>query len=208
MAAAKARAKMSAARVDGRRSSGRASRSPRSRAIEVEIDAGHPARVDQVEVVEVDRDVERDPVVAHAALDAEAEGADLARRRTVRVAPAAGMAVPAGGRDAVRGTRLDERRLERADERPQEQAALVQRDDRVRDQLAGAVVGDLAAALDADDLDAPALEVRRRSRGCAPGRCCARGSGRPGARAGAAGRRSGRRRARPTSRFWSACADR
>jgi hypothetical protein len=70
------------------------------------------------------------------------------------------VSVPARRGDAIRGTRFDERRLERADERPEEQAALVQRDDRVRDQLAGAVVGDLATALDADDLDAPAVELR------------------------------------------------
>ena len=159
MAAAKARANVSAARatesVDGT-----ASWSPRSRAIDVEIDAGHPARVDELEVLEVHRDIERDPVVAHATFDAEAEGTDLARRRPVRVAPAARMAVPARRGDAIRGAGLHERRLERADEWPQEQAALVQRDDRVRDQLAGAVIRDLAAALDADDVDAPALEVR------------------------------------------------
>ena len=70
----------------------------------------------------------------------------------------------------------------------------MQRDDRIGDQLAGAVVGDLAAALDAHR-----PRCRARSSSAARGQdvrrvgCCGRGSGRPGARAGAAGRRSGRR---------------
>ena len=64
------------------------------------------------------------------------------------------MAVAPGGRDAERGAGRDERRLERPDERPDQQAARRERDDRVRDELARAVVGHLAAALDADDLDA------------------------------------------------------
>ena len=87
---------------------------PRSRRDRRGGHAGHPARVDQLEVGEVDGHVERDPVVAHAALDAQAERPDLARIVAVRVAPAAGVAVAPGGRDAVRGTGRDERRLERA----------------------------------------------------------------------------------------------
>ena len=71
----------SPARFDRRGRSGGASSSPRSPAIEVETTPGHPARVDELEVGEVDRHVERDPVVADAALDAQAERADLARRR-------------------------------------------------------------------------------------------------------------------------------
>ena len=160
-------------------------------------DAGHPARVDEVEVGEIDGDVERDPVVAHAALDAEPEGADLARVRAVGVAPAAGVAVAPAGGDAERGAGRHEGRLERADERPDHQAARSERDDRVGDQLARAVVGDLAAALDADDLDARVRPASRHRRGCAPGPTSGRGSGRAGARAAAAGRRSARRRARP-----------
>ena len=62
-------------------------------------------------------------MIADAALDAQAEGADLARIRAVRVAPATGVAVAPGGRDAERGAGRDERRLERPDERPDEEAA-------------------------------------------------------------------------------------
>ena len=49
--------------------------------------------------------------------------------------------------------RVGERRLERADVRPEQQAAVREAQDRVRDQLAGPVVGDLAAALHAQHLD-------------------------------------------------------
>ena len=60
-------------------------------------DAGHAAGIDQLEVREVDRHVQGDAVVAHAALDAQPEGADLARGGPVRVAPAARVSVaPAG----------------------------------------------------------------------------------------------------------------
>ena len=67
--------------------------------------------------------------------------------------------LPAG--DAVGGAGRDEGRLEGAHERPDHQAALAERDDRVGDELARAVVGHLAAALDADDLDAARGEVGR-----------------------------------------------
>ena len=70
------------------------------------------------------------------------------------IAPAAGMAVAPTGGDAERRAGVDQRRLERADERPQEQPPLVQAHDRIGDQLARPVVGDLAATLDALDLDA------------------------------------------------------
>ena len=65
-------------------------------------------------------------MVADAALDAQAERADLARSRAVRVAPAAGVAVaPAAATPSV-GAGRDEGRLERADERPDQQAAVGQ----------------------------------------------------------------------------------
>ena len=161
-------------------------------------DAGHPARVDEVEVGEVDGHVEGDPVVADAALDAQAERADLARRRAVRVAPAAGVAVAPAGRDAEGRAGRDERRLEGADERPDQQAAVARRDDRIGHELARAVVRHLAAALDPDDLDAArgAASPRSRQDVRRVGRA-GRGSGPPGARAAGAGRRSRRRRARP-----------
>ncbi len=98
-------------------------------------------------------------MIGHPALDAKAEGADLARLAAVRVAPAAGVSVAPSGLDAQRGARRDERRLESPDERAHEDAALVQRDDRIGHELAGAVIGHLTAALDADDLDTAAGQL-------------------------------------------------
>ena len=62
-----------------------------------DLGLGHPARVDQAEVVEIRRHVERDAVVADAAFDAQAERADLARRLIVRVAPDTGEPVASAG---------------------------------------------------------------------------------------------------------------
>ena len=116
-------------------------------------DTGHAAGIDQVEVRELDRHVQGDPVVAHAALDAQPERADLARGGSVGVHPAARMSVATAGLDAERPARVDHRALERAHQRPYEQAPTAQADDRVGHQLARAVVGHLAAPFDADDVD-------------------------------------------------------
>ncbi len=88
------RAKIVRGRFDRRRASGwQLVGSPSSRAIEVEITPGIPHGSISSKSARSTVDVEGDPVVADAALDAQAEGADLARVRAVRVAPAAGMAV-------------------------------------------------------------------------------------------------------------------
>ena len=134
-------------------------------------DAGHPAGVDQGEVLEVDADVQGDAVVADATLDAEAECADLARLRTVEVAPAARVALATSRLDAEGAAGIDQRRLERADERSEQQAALVQADDRIRHELAGTVVGDLPATLDPFDRDAPAASSALVARMCAGSEC-------------------------------------
>src|SRR5439155_11222526 len=123
------------------------------------LDAGHPARVDEREVGKVGIDVQGDPVVAHPALDADAEGADLAWRRPVRVAPAAGVPVAPSGGGAERLARVDHRELERPDERTNEEAAPRQGEDGIGDELPRAVVRHLAAALDADRLDPPCREL-------------------------------------------------
>ena len=60
---------------------------PSSRGDRGRVDSGHAARIDELEVGEVDGHVERDAVIADAALDAQAERADLARRGAVGVAP-------------------------------------------------------------------------------------------------------------------------
>ena len=101
-------------------------------------------------------------MVGHAALDAQAEGADLARPRSVRVDPAARMAVAPVGLDSERPAGVDHRVLEGPHERSEEEAAAGQGDDRIGHQLARAVVGDLAAALDPDELDPARRQLGRR----------------------------------------------
>jgi hypothetical protein len=71
------------------------------------------------------------------------------------------MAIAAGRVHPNGGTRRDEGRLERSDERPEEQAALVQPDDGIGDQLARTVIGHFAATLDPLDRDAPSRELSR-----------------------------------------------
>ncbi len=153
-------------------------------------DAGHPARIDQAEVGEVDGHVEGDAVIAHAALDPQAECSDLARQRAVRVDPAAGVAVAAAGltpNEAQVSTRAaSSARTNGRSSRPRS----ARRNDRIRDELAGAVVGHLAAALDADDARCRAPRAARPGRARGPRPHCDRGSGPGRARAGAAGRRS------------------
>ena len=73
---------------------------------------------------EVDGHVQGDPVVAHAALDAQPERADLAWGGSVGVTQQPGMAVAPAGVDAEARARVDHRRLERAHERPDQQAAI------------------------------------------------------------------------------------
>jgi hypothetical protein len=91
-------------------------------------------------------------VVAHSPLDADAQRADLAGR-TVRIDPAAGMTLAPIRDDAERGARVDHRGLERANQGAKEEAPSRQGEDRIRDQLAGPVVGHLPAPLDLDHLD-------------------------------------------------------
>jgi hypothetical protein len=141
---------------------GGARASPRSAAIEG-ADTRQSARVDQLEAGKVHRHVEGDAVVGDAAFHAQAQRADLARRGAARIAPAAGVPLAPVGADTVRQTRRDERRLERTDQRPDRQAPACEGDDRIGHQLPRAVVGDLAAPLDADHLDvAPGKVVGRR----------------------------------------------
>jgi len=134
-------------------------------------EAGHPAGVDQVEVGQVRGDVQGDAVERDAASDADPERPDLARERTVGIHPAAGVAGSRAGRDAGGRAGVGHGALqgldERADaERPQSRepgtgALRREGDDRVRHKLARAVVGDLAAALHADNLDPARRQLLR-----------------------------------------------
>ena len=101
-------------------------------------------------------------MVAHPALDAQTERADLARLWAVRVAPTPRVAGADPGGDPLGRTRFDHGRFERPHEGAYEDPAVVQLHDRVGHELPGAVVGHLTAALDADDLDAAARELGRR----------------------------------------------
>ena len=117
-------------------------------------------------------------MVAHAALDAQAECPDLARIGAARVAPAAGLALAPAGLDAERGAGRGEGRLERADERPDHQPARAEGQDRVGDELARAVIRHLAAALDPDRLDAACGEGGRVGPDVGRVRCPAEGQDR------------------------------
>ena len=114
---------------------------------------------------QVDGHVERDAVVADAALDAEAERADLARvaHRPDRTSSPGGRRAgrpptPSAAQVATRAA--SSARTSGRTSRPRS----ARRDDRVRHQLARAVVGHLAAALDPDDLDAAARRASPRRR--------------------------------------------
>jgi hypothetical protein len=97
-------------------------------------------------------------VVADAALDADPERPDLPWQRALGAGPATGVAFAPAGGHAERRARLGHRRLERPHERPEQEASVGEAEDRVGHELAGTVVGDLAAALDPDDLDPPSGE--------------------------------------------------
>ena len=102
--------------------------------------------------------------------------------------------------DAEVGERADEHRLERAhvgDDVAQTVAPRRQRDDRVADELTGAVVRDVAAAVGADELGAHRVRAARaRARDRRACRACTRA----GARAGAGSRRRSRGAARAGGR--------
>jgi hypothetical protein len=71
------------------------------------------------------------------------------------------MPVASGSLDPQCSARGDERSLECPDERPDEQATFVETNDRIRDELARTVVGDLAATLDPLDGDPASGELIR-----------------------------------------------
>jgi hypothetical protein len=64
------------------------------------------------------------------------------------------MTLSARCQDTASGTGRDHRRFERPDEWPDEEAPSRQAEDRIGDELAGAVIRDLTATLDPQDLNA------------------------------------------------------
>ena len=116
------------------------------------------ARDDPVEPRQIRLDVEREAVHRTAAAEAHADGGDLARG-AVEVRPNAG--IPAQSAAAAHpqvGQRVDEHLFQVAHVRrclgQSAAAATGQRQDRVADELAGTVVGEVAAAVDADAVGA------------------------------------------------------
>ena len=156
-AVAKIAAAPATASVDGASSA-----RPSSAAIDADTRPGIPHGSMSSKSASADVHVERDAVVGDAPLDPDPQGADLARARAVRVGPAARVAVTSSCLDAECRTRPAHRGLEGADVGTEQERPVGEPEDRVRDELAGAVVRDLAAALDAQQLDAAGFEVGRR----------------------------------------------
>ena len=149
----------------------------------------HAARHDQVEIVEVGRHVEREPVARHPPGDSDADRGQLAvahpDTRQPRHAP---------GFDAVVGRHPDQHFLEIAHVAVDVAAVGLQIDDGIADELAGAVVGDVAAAPGLEHFDRAGRKRRPQTPGCATGRRLRgrRTSGRGDVRRAGADRRPGR----------------
>ena len=126
---------------------------------------GHPAALDPagddpLERLQVVVDVDRQSVGGDPAADVDADRADLARLARLPPFPAVvpSVQIPVrpsivSARDPVLGERRDHHPLEPPHVLVDVVAVGPQRDDRVGDELAGAVVGDAAAAVGVEDLD-------------------------------------------------------
>ena len=119
---------------------------------------GNPARHDVFpHVREVGGDVEGETVHRAPALQADTDGADLARVRSGRVDPHTRVFVEPAGIDAEGGERVDDELLDVADVAARTDL-VPDPDDRVADQLSGPVVRDVAATAHRDEVGA---DVRR-----------------------------------------------
>lgn len=127
---------------------------------------GDAAGDDEAEVGEVGGEVEGKSVRGDAAGNVDADGGDFACGRVGRdlwvgeAAPDASQAGDAAGGDAMEGAEADESFFHEADKVDGAEAAAVgvgqgaEVEDGVADELAGAVVGDIATAVDFVDSDA------------------------------------------------------
>jgi hypothetical protein len=117
------------------------------------------AGIDELKVTEVGGDVEGEAVGGDSAGDVDADGADFsfasrAGLLVVKAAPNAGESGDATGTDAVDSAEADEGFFHHADEVDWTEAAAAgvlkaaEIEDGVADQLSGAVVGDVAPAID------------------------------------------------------------
>src|SRR4029079_11539106 len=110
---------------------------------------GNTARHDQVEVVEIGGDVEREPLAANPSGDADAN-----RRKLVAADPDAGESFDAPRVDAIVARGTNQHVLEIADGAVDVAASGPEIHDGIPDDLAGAVIGDVAAASGLVHLDA------------------------------------------------------
>jgi hypothetical protein len=109
---------------------------------------GQAARDRLGERRQVGVDVHREAVRRHPALDVHADRGDLARADP-HAGEVAALVRPGAGVDALLGQRAHHRALER----PHVREDVVDREDPVADELARPVVGQLAAAVDVDDVE-------------------------------------------------------
>src|SRR5262245_22032377 len=114
---------------------------------------GNTARHDQIEVVEIGRDVQREPVARNPSGDADAD-----RRKLVAADPDAGESFDAPGVDAVVARWTNQYLFEVADVAVDVAAIRPEIHDGIADDLPGSVVGDVAAASGLVHLDAARLE--------------------------------------------------
>jgi hypothetical protein len=139
-----------------------------------EVKAGHgfvgdAARIDELEIAGVSGDIEGETVGGDSARDVDADGADLAFARprglfVVETAPDAGESCDAASADAIDSAEADERFFHHANEVDGTEPATprvleaAEIEDGVANELAGAMVGDVATAIDFVEGDAAAQE--------------------------------------------------
>src|SRR5213080_2587693 len=117
------------------------------------LDSSDPARHDAPELGEVVRDVQGEAMPRHPLLHVDADAGDLAPS-----SPHTGIARVALSRDLELGQRFDQGPLQRAKVPVQVGLMTGQVENRITHELAGAVEGDVTAALDLEDLDAVAAD--------------------------------------------------
>jgi len=121
-------------------------------------DAVNSARDDEIEIGEVGRDVEGEPVPGDPVARVHADRGDL-----LAAGPHSGeRSIPFAGNSIV-GERVDQRFLDLSQVPVQILLVALEIDDRISDELAGSVEGDVSSALDLEQLHAFALE---KLRGC------------------------------------------
>src|SRR5207302_10843740 len=118
--------------------------------------AVQPARRDEPEMIEIRAHVERETVRGHPSRDADADCGDL-----VVANPDAALAVGAFGGDAEFGDGADQHLFKLGDVLPHVTIAFAEVNDRIADELAGTVIGDIAAARRLEKTDALRIERGR-----------------------------------------------